>query len=428
MTAPALAVQVNGLLQVSGDNYNTYTQSCNSMAQIRAFIGVSGVQVFVRGFSAPNDGGQGNFYWNSSGTGPDDNGVTNVVPSGSTIGCWTRISSTAIGNGTVTNVSGISANGVSFSITNPTTIPAITISLGAITPSSVAATGTITGSNISGTNTGDQTITLTGQVTGSGTGSFATTIANNTVTSAQFRQSAALSVVGNSTNATANVADITAPALSVLGTNQLGTSLSFTTTPTIKSLAIFGDANISTPGIEIVSPGFTQASKSYISLAIDGAAINAGTLFQSWGCLVAMPTIISGSTTSQYGIQITSPIAIGGTTALSAGINVQDMGTSASVTTSYGIRIDAQTLSTTAWSLFCADGFFVRNNGNVSVGTAALGTTATAGFFWLTTSAGAPTGAATAPYSLAAALHYDSTNNFLYIRCNGTWRKSTVYA
>lgn len=35
---------------------------------------------------------------------------------------------------------------------------------------------------ISGTNTGDQTITLTGDVTGSGTGSFATTIANNAVT------------------------------------------------------------------------------------------------------------------------------------------------------------------------------------------------------------------------------------------------------
>ncbi len=45
----------------------------------------------------------------------------------------------------------------------------------------VAASGTVTGSNLSGTNTGDQTITLTGDVTGSGTGSFATTIATNSV-------------------------------------------------------------------------------------------------------------------------------------------------------------------------------------------------------------------------------------------------------
>jgi beta-lactamase superfamily II metal-dependent hydrolase len=32
---------------------------------------------------------------------------------------------------------------------------------------------------LSGSNSGDQTITLTGDVTGSGTGSFAATIANN---------------------------------------------------------------------------------------------------------------------------------------------------------------------------------------------------------------------------------------------------------
>lgn len=38
-------------------------------------------------------------------------------------------------------------------------------------------TGAISASNLSGTNTGDQTITLTGDVTGSGTGSFATTLA-----------------------------------------------------------------------------------------------------------------------------------------------------------------------------------------------------------------------------------------------------------
>jgi hypothetical protein len=43
-------------------------------------------------------------------------------------------------------------------------------------------TGAISASNLSGTNTGDQTITLTGNVTGSGTGSFATTIATAAVT------------------------------------------------------------------------------------------------------------------------------------------------------------------------------------------------------------------------------------------------------
>lgn len=86
------------------------------------------------------------------------------------------------GNGTVTSASVVTANGVSGSVATATTTPAITLTLGAITPSSVAASGTVTGSNLSGTNTGNQTITLTGDVTGSGTGSFAATIANDAVT------------------------------------------------------------------------------------------------------------------------------------------------------------------------------------------------------------------------------------------------------
>lgn len=45
------------------------------------------------------------------------------------------------------------------------------------------------GLTLSGSNTGDQTITLTGDVTGSGTGSFATTIANLAVTNAKIANS-----------------------------------------------------------------------------------------------------------------------------------------------------------------------------------------------------------------------------------------------
>ena len=61
------------------------------------------------------------------------------------------------GTGTVTDVSVVTANGVSGTVATSTTTPAITLTLGAITPTSVAATGTVTGSNLSGTNTGDQT-------------------------------------------------------------------------------------------------------------------------------------------------------------------------------------------------------------------------------------------------------------------------------
>lgn len=70
------------------------------------------------------------------------------------------ISPTA-GGGTVTNVSVVTANGVSGSVNLPNTTPQITLTLGDITPNSVAASGTVTGSNLSGNNTGN--ITLAGE-------------------------------------------------------------------------------------------------------------------------------------------------------------------------------------------------------------------------------------------------------------------------
>lgn len=90
------------------------------------------------------------------------------------------------GSGTVTSVNATGNNGVTVAGGPITTSGSLTFGLGAITPTSVAAAGTVTGSNLSGTNTGDQTITLTGDVTGSGTGSFATTLSNTAVTPGSY--------------------------------------------------------------------------------------------------------------------------------------------------------------------------------------------------------------------------------------------------
>lgn len=84
--------------------------------------------------------------------------VTKVgTPADDQVGVWT-------GDGTIEGTSGLTYNGSTLSVTG-----------------AVSATGAVSGSNLSGTNTGDQTITLTGDVTGSGTGSFATTIASGAV-------------------------------------------------------------------------------------------------------------------------------------------------------------------------------------------------------------------------------------------------------
>jgi hypothetical protein len=110
-------------------------------------------------------------------------------------------------------------SGITASITNGTTVPNIDISLGNITPTSVAASGNVTGSNLSGTNTGDQTITLTGDVSGSGTGSFAVTIGTHAVSYAKIQQANAHTLLGNPTGSTANVQEVT-----------LGSGLSFSGT------------------------------------------------------------------------------------------------------------------------------------------------------------------------------------------------------
>ena len=55
----------------------------------------------------------------------------------------------------------------------------------------------------------NQTITLSGDITGSGATSISTTISTNAVSDAKIMQSAGLSVLGRSSNTTGNVADIT---------------------------------------------------------------------------------------------------------------------------------------------------------------------------------------------------------------------------
>lgn len=82
-------------------------------------------------------------------------------------------------------------------------------------------------SNTSGTNTGDQTITLTGDVTGSGTSSFATTITNDAVTYAKMQNSSVgFTVLGKTATGSGDFAEIVAGTDGVLRRSGTG-NLSF---------------------------------------------------------------------------------------------------------------------------------------------------------------------------------------------------------
>jgi hypothetical protein len=78
--------------------------------------------------------------------------------------------------------------------------------------------------NLTGTNSGDQTITLTGDVTGSGTGSFAATIANDVVTNAKAANMATSTVKGRVTAGTGDPEDLTTAQLTTL-VDVFGTAL-----------------------------------------------------------------------------------------------------------------------------------------------------------------------------------------------------------
>jgi len=121
----------------------------------------------------------GDWFINSTNTNPSTlaGNLTAANFSGTSTGTNTGdVTLTAVGsspNGDAASLSGQALTLQPADGSNPGVITAGTQTIGG----NKTFTGSISASNLSGTNTGDQTITLTGDVTGSGTGSFATTVA-----------------------------------------------------------------------------------------------------------------------------------------------------------------------------------------------------------------------------------------------------------
>ncbi len=225
--------------------------------------------------------------------------------------------------GTVTSVSVTTANGVSGTVTNPTTTPAISLALGAITPSSVAASGNVTGANLLGNNTGDQTITLTGDVTGSGTGSFAATIGPNKVTYSKIQDASGNAKLlgsnssgptiqeislGSNLSMTGNTLSSTNPGGTVTSVNVSGGETGLNTS----GGPITGSGTITLAGtLEVTNggTGATSAANALTSLGAypasnpNGYTSNAGTVTNVSASGSANIIVATGSTTpviSQY--------------------------------------------------------------------------------------------------------------------------------
>lgn len=218
--------QPNDVVRFSGSSFVCLKPCQGVMPSGRAVQGFGSEDAHwdimaVQGDQGPNGS---NGTSGTNGTGVTAGGTTDQVLAKNSNTDYDTKWVTVAGTGTVTSVSVVTANGVSGSVATATSTPAITLTLGAITPTTVVASGAISGSNLSGTNTGDQTITLTGNVTGSGTSSFATTIANSAVTMAMHANQADQTFIANNSGGVSAPSAVTAAnaktMLGLTGTNS----------------------------------------------------------------------------------------------------------------------------------------------------------------------------------------------------------------
>jgi len=248
---------------------------------------------------------------------------------------------------------------------------------GAITPTSIScsgtitAVGTITASNFSGsssgTNTGNQTIALTSDVSGGGTGTFATSV--NKIQGVS---------VGTPTG-TGNVVFSNSPTLTgtaVVANISASSAVNFSTGATIQNYST------TTGGFQFTNTG----SGVFEVDSVGGVLINSSSTGN-----VVLTSGISGSVQLSYN------------------------GGAASITAGSG-----------GCSLSGSNNGSLTVNSNIVVGFAALASTATSGFLWIPSCPGAPTGSPVSPYTNAAALIVDTADNKLYARVGSTWKSVTL--
>jgi len=156
---------------------------------------------------------------------------------------------------------------------------------------------------LTGTNSGDQTITLTGDVTGSGTGSFAATIANDAVSNAKLANMAQATIKGREAGSgTGDPVDLTATQARTalgLGDAATGTVMTSEVDNTVgrvasffSNLGIFGLGGVYGPLLADLDATSIPAGLYFFNTASGTAGTNPGFAL---GAVIVVSGIASGT-------------------------------------------------------------------------------------------------------------------------------------
>lgn len=256
--------------------------------------------------------------------------------------------------GTVTSVSVVTANGVSGSVATATTTPAITLTLGAITPSSVnsvvlsgsstptlAVTGTTA---VSGTNTGDQTSV-------SGNAGTATALQNaRTIGGASFNGTANITVATATGGFTVSGGDLALAANNLTLTGSVGatgarstkgwfTDLEVTNAPTAGGVAIPTISSTNTLTNKRVTKRVLALSANSATPAINTDSYDVVHITAQTAAITSFTTNLTGTPVDGDTLRIS--VTGTGSVALTFGASFEASGTTAlPPTTSGTTRLD----------------------------------------------------------------------------------------
>lgn len=200
------------------------------------------------------------------------------------------------------------------------------------------------------------------------------------------------------------------------------------------SLALAVSSSGGTPAVTVSNTSNTAGSKALIATQVAGttaddayytATISGG---QAWSfgldnSDIDSYVIAGNSTLGTNNVFRAASTGVGG-------VYIQNIGATAKLTLNDSIGTQLQysanvtmlmDASSITWTTAGATRLKITSTGNIVPGTAALATTATDGFIYMSTSAGAPTGVPTTQTGRVA-FHYDTTNNQFYVY-NAAWKK-----